>query len=463
MNHFQLLSIILFISFFHNTVLLSAEEGITFTRSKKRRQAQSRERKKPLRQPSQTTAKRRTVPGISNTPPSVQKQENSTAEVITVDKDLQLIIPKKQSSADEIEFVFEPYTQSYITRVIKLFHIILPEVEPSLLKLHYRNNTFSSNVRFLINIRHFMLLMSEHRIFQLRENSLQPLFNLNHNLISNLVIDLQKRPDEGLNELYNFLKELPFEDVFCLKTFYEALLDHIQKDGLNTSTEAYEWIEKQLNLSFEEDSLHTYKYFLDKRPVRIMDQFLKSAQILYYENLQDLLPVSSKIYLQYSQQLLDELKLLDTDKAVMRRLELHLEFSRLQFEPFENNSKIYENLMSIYPKIAGSKDYFASDPQRANLVFPFFDQLINYAERRFERGRNACQDPIVNDKEVCLQHWREATQIYQYVAKFSPHSVTTSKAIERLQEIHNNQVLDYPFINQSELLDLIDESRKPHL
>lgn len=463
MNHLQLLSVILFICFFNTEVLLYAEEGTTFSRSKKRRQAQSRERKKPLSQPIQTTAKRRSVPGISNTPPSSKKLKTSTAEVITVDRDLQLIIPTKESSTDAVEFVFEPYTQSYISRVIKLFHIILPEVESSLLKLHYRKNLFSSNVRFLINIRHFMLLMSEHRIFQLRENSLQALYNMNHNLISNLVIDIQKRPDEGLNELHNFLKELPFEDIFCLKTLYEALLDHIQKDGLNAGVKAYEWVEEQLKLSFEEDSLHTYKYFLDKRPVRIMDQFLKSAQILYYENLQDLLPVSSRTYLNYSQQLLNELKLLDTDKAVIRRLELHLEFSRLQFEPFENNSKIYENLMSVYPKIPGSLDYFASDRQRANLVFPFFDQLINYAERRFERGRYACQDPLVTDKEACLQHWREATQIYQYVAKYSPHSVTTSKAIERLQEIQNKQVIDYPFINKSELLELIDYSRKPHL
>ena len=69
--------------------------------------------------------------------------------------------------------------------------------------------------------------------------------------------------------------------------------------------------------------------------------------------------MSSKTYLNYSSELLDDLKLLDTDRAVVRRLDLLLEFSRLQFEPYEDHSKIYENLMEVYPKIPEAKTFLA--------------------------------------------------------------------------------------------------------
>lgn len=462
MNQFKLLLLIIFASFVSFQTTLCTEAETTSTPSKKRRRVSNRESKKPIKQPVQSAPQRKEIPGISNQPPAAAKH-TETSNVITVDKELQIIIPSKSSAIDEHTFVFEPYTQDYITKIIKIFHVVLPEVESSLLKLNYRKDTFKSNMRFLINVRHFLLLMLEHKIFQLRDDSLQPLINLNHHLISNLVIDVQRRPDQGVQEIQNFLKELPFEDIFSLRSLYEGVLDHIQKDSLNSGLNAYIWIENQLALSSQDDSLHTYRYFLDKRPLKILDQFLKSAQIIFYENLQELLPISSETYLEYSERLLNELKLLNTDKAVIRRLELHLEFSRLQFEPYEEESKIYENLMGVYPQIPGSKNYFENDQQLASIVFPFFDQLINYADRRYERGKHACQDPLANEKESCLQHWREATHIYRYVAQYSPHTVTTSKAINRLQEMQNKQVIDYPFISRAELLELQDSSSKPHL
>ena len=90
-------------------------------------------------------------------------------------------------------------------------------------------------------------------------------------------------------------------------------------------------------------------------------------------------------------------------------------------------------------KIPEAKNFFSDDPQRANLIFPFFDQLINYGNRRYERGKHACQDPLITDRESCLQHWREASDIYRYVARYSPHKVITEKAVSQLSLITKKQ------------------------
>ena len=463
MNQFQLVLAMLIVSLLLSDATSVFADGQFSLHSKNSRKVRVKERKTPIKPPTKSKAQRREIPGISNQPPSSTVQAESTSQIIDVDKDLQIVIPNKNLNDQKRQFIFEPYSQGYIMRVIKLLHVILPEIEDNLLSLDFRKNIFVNRMRLLINVRHFFLLMTEHRIFQLRDNALQIFLKINHKLVNQIVIDIQRNPNERLLEIQKYLKELPFEDIYSLKTLYESIMDHLQRDNLNTGLSAYDWISNQYDLSINDDSLHTYRFFLNKRPVKIMDQFLKSVQILYFENLQDLLPMASRTYLNYSSKLLDELKLLDTDRAVVRRLDLLLEFSRLQFEPYEDHSKIYENLMEVYPKIPGANNFFANDPQRASLIFPFFDQLINYANRRFERGKHACQDPLVTDRESCLQHWREASNIYRYVARYSPQSVITSKALDQLSFIQKNKIIDYPFISKSELLELIDKSDKPHL
>ena len=76
--------------------------------------------------------------------------------------------------------------------------------------------------------------------------------------------------------------------------------------------------------------------------------------------------MSSRTYLNYSSKLLNELKLLDTERAVVRRLDLMLEFSRLKFEPYEDHSKIYENLMDVYPKFLEPVVSFQTIPREQN-------------------------------------------------------------------------------------------------
>jgi len=463
MNQFQLVLVMLIVSLLLSDASLVFAEGQSNLRSKKIRKVRVKERKTPIKPPAKSAAQRREIPGISNQPPSSKAQPKTSAEIINVDEDLQIVIPNKNFDDSQYQFIFEPYSQGYIMRVIKLLHVILPEIEDNLLRLNYRKNVFVNNMRLLINVRHFFLLLTEHRIFQLRNNALEVFLQINHKLVNQIVIDIQKNPNQRLNEIKEYLKELPFEDIYSLKTLYVSIIDHIQRDNLKEGLSAYDWINNQYELSTNDDSLHTYRFFLNKKPTTIMDQFLKSIQILYFENLQDLLQMSSRTYLNYSSELMNNLKLLDTDKAVIRRLDLLLEFSRLQFEPYEDHSKIYENLMEVYPKIPGAKNFFSHDPERAKLIFPFFDQLINYGNRRYERGKHACQDPLITDRESCLQHWREASDIYRYVAKYSPHSVITGKAVSQLSLIQKNKSIDYPFISKAELLDLIDKSNKPHL
>ena len=463
MNQFQLVSVLLIVSFLLSDASSVFADGQSDLPSKKIKRIRVKERKTPIKPPSKSEAQRREIPGISNQPPSSQTTSKNGPEVIEVDKELQIVIPQKNLDDQERQFIFEPYSQGYMIRVIKLLHVILPEIQKNLLGLDYRKDRFINNMRLLINVRHFFLLMSEHRIFQLRENALDIFLQINHKLVNQIVINIQKNPNLRLIEIEEYLKELPFEDIYSLKTLYESILDHLQRDNLKEGLSAYDWISSQYDLSTNDDSLHTYRFFLNKRPVKIMDQFLKSIQILYFENLQDLLPMSSRTYLNYSSELLNELKLLDTERAVVRRLDLMLEFSRLKFEPYEDHSKIYENLMDVYPKIPGASSFFSDDPQRAKLIFPFFDQLINYANRRYQRGKHACQDPLSTDRESCLQHWREASDIYRYVARHSPHSVMTQKALNQLSSIDKNKLIDYPFISKPELLELMDKSIKPHL
>ncbi|MEE2925077.1 MAG: hypothetical protein VX619_09895 [bacterium] len=463
MKQFQLVLVMLIVSFLLSDATSVFAEGQSILLSKKNSKIRVKERKTPIKPPTKSEIQRREIPGISNQPPSSKTQPKTGTEVIDIDKDLQILIPQKNLDEQQRQFIFEPYSQGYIMRVIKLLHVILPEIENNLLRLDYRKNIFVNNMRLLINVRHFFLLMSEHRIFQVRKNALEIFLKINHKLVNQIVIDIQRNPNLRLIEIKDYLKELPFEDIYSLKTLYESIMDHLQRDNLKEGLLAYDWISNQYKLSTSDDSLHTYRFFLNKRPVKIMDQFLKSIQILYFENLQDLLLMSSKTYLNYSSELLDDLKLLDTDRAVVRRLDLLLEFSRLQFEPYEDHSKIYENLMEVYPKIPEAKNFFSDDPQRANLIFPFFDQLINYGNRRYERGKHACQDPLITDRESCLQHWREASDIYRYVARYSPHKVITEKAVSQLSLIQKNKIIDYPFITRPELLELIDKSNKPHL
>ena len=74
------------------------------------------------------------IPGISNQPPSSQTTSKNGPEVIEVDKELQIVIPQKNLDDQERQFIFEPYSQGYIMRVIKLLHVILPEIQKEFAK-----------------------------------------------------------------------------------------------------------------------------------------------------------------------------------------------------------------------------------------------------------------------------------------------------------------------------------------
>ena len=273
MNQFQLVSVLLIVSFLLSDASSVFADGQSDLPSKKIKRIRVKERKTQLNHPPN---QKHNVERSLEFPISrlhLKPLPKNGPEVIEVDKELQIVIPQKNLDDQERQFIFEPYSQGYIMRVIKLLHVILPEIQKNLLSLDYRKDRFINNMRLLINVRHFFLLMSEHRIFQLRENALDIFLQINHKLVNQIVINIQKNPNLRLIEIENYLKELPFEDIYSLKTLYESILDHLQRDNLKEGLSAYDWISSQYDLSTNDDSLHTYRFFLNKRPVKIMDQF----------------------------------------------------------------------------------------------------------------------------------------------------------------------------------------------
>jgi len=419
-------------------------------------------RKTPLKQPVKHTPARQKIPGISNQPPSEDPLKNSTSQAIEIDKDLKIVVPTKARGGSET-FLYDAYSQKFMADITRLLHVVIPDIEDELIKIRFRKTTFLKNVRLFLQTAHFQNLLKEHPVVRLRRNALDPIKRFKDKILTQIVVEVQSKPNENLKELKSFLQEFQFEDIYAGQELYISILNHIMGENLLAGKDAYQWFENQAEDYGNPDSQFTYKTYLNRRPEKIRDDFVRYLQVLLFENVDELILVSSRTYLEESQKLTEALKLLRPDPAVVRKLDLQLEFLRLTFEPFEKHSAIYENLMGIFPKIPGSKVHFENDYSKARLFFPFFDQLTNYADRRFERGRYACQEALAFDQDSCLQHWREATQVYRYVARFAPFSILVRNSLERLQEIQKNKVIDYPFISRSELLELIDESSRPFL
>ena len=142
MKQFQLVLVMLIVSFLLSDATSVFAEGQSILLSKKNSKIRVKERKTPIKPPTKSEIQRREIPGISNQPPSSKTQPKTGTEVIDIDKDLQILIPQKNLDEQQRQFIFEPYSQGYIMRVIKLLHVILPEIENNLLRLDYRKNIF---------------------------------------------------------------------------------------------------------------------------------------------------------------------------------------------------------------------------------------------------------------------------------------------------------------------------------
>ena len=108
MKQFQLVLVMLIVSFLLSDATSVFADGQSILRSKKNRKIRVKERKTPIKPPTKSEIQRREIPGISNQPPSSKTQPKTGTEVIDIDKDLQILIPQKNLDEQQRQFIFEP-------------------------------------------------------------------------------------------------------------------------------------------------------------------------------------------------------------------------------------------------------------------------------------------------------------------------------------------------------------------
>ena len=96
------------------------------------------------------------------------------------------------------------------------------------------------------------------------------------------------------------------------------------------------------------------------------------------------------------------------------------------------------------------------------LFFPFFNQLTDYAESRFERGRYACIESSPIDKFSCIESWKDATYFYSYIARWTPFTTFAKEAVKKIKFIIDSEVVNYKFFEKYELLKITDTIKRPH-
>jgi hypothetical protein len=441
-------------------ILITLSTGQFIVIADEKTKVGSQQLKPSLISPPVHIHRRKKVPGLIFKAPSEQNTR-VTSHRITVDPKLEITIPGRGASPDQKPYIFKPYTQGFIHSNIKLLHILLPDSLETLLRLQFVARSHRKNLRLLIQTSHYLALMEEHRIFQLRKSALAPINQLRSHLITEIILELQKAPEEKLPQFKTYLQSLRFEDLHGLRPLFEKTLLHLNRGGLSEKAQkSYDWIGSLKENHEQRDTHWTYLHFLDRKPTGIRSGFIRYLRILLYENIMEILPVNSQTYLKYSERLIDVFETLEPDPSLMRDLQLQLEFTRLKFEPYMELQTIYDRLMSLYPNLPGSAENWRSKPRKSKLFFPFFDQLINHAHRRFQRGQPSCTQPLSTQREVCVKTWKEATRFYQYVARYAPFTLLTRESIQKLNRIRDTSVIDFPFISKTELLKLMDKAEK---
>jgi hypothetical protein len=120
-------------------------------------------------------------------------------------------------------------------------------------------------------------------------------------------------------------------------------------------------------------------------------------------------------------------------------------------------------MMKLFPSLPGAGEYFSDQSEKAMIFMPFFDQLTEYAEKRFQRGKFACQESIPINEEQCGLHWREATRFFSFVIEHCPFTTLSVESLERLKTMHRTNRSKTEFISRTRLFELADYLNKPHL
>jgi len=406
------------------------------------------------------TRPRKSIPGL-RTESGLDSSGGSLPTSLTIDKDLKIEFPKIKTRTEEIEFLFQPYSQEFIYKNINLNHVSLSHLEPLLLRLEYRKSSFLKTLRLAIETAHYRQLMKHHPIFQLKESAIGVLTRFEEHLEDRILQKIQLQPVDRLSDLKSYLLRRSFEDIFGLSHLYSRILKHLEPEALGERDDLLDWFQVQAANATNKDALWTYLHFLDRNPEEIYGNLKKYLEVLIYENLKEVLQVGSKTYLQEAESLLESMKLLNPHGPLLRQTQLELEFSRLQFESYLEFPGIYNRLMEMYPDLDGAGEYFAQTPKKARVFFHFFDQLFNHGTEEFLRGQMECENPSKNRK-ACLLHWQEAVQFLKYVARNSPFTLHSRKAVGYLEIVQSHKKLEFPLVSKSELLRLMDLRQKPY-
>ncbi|MCO4781236.1 MAG: hypothetical protein KC646_02855 [Candidatus Cloacimonetes bacterium] len=390
------------------------------------------------------------------------KDKKSTSSVVEIDKNLKIKFPTMKKVEKARRFIYSPYTQQFIHTQVRFFHVTLAEIESDLLELDFKKNRFVKDIRLLTQTLHLYNLFTEHNVFHMRKTALEPIRHLKDKIVHSILLEVLNQPDKKLNEIKSYLLSKDAEILFALSPLFAKLVHHINPKVLK-SNKSYEWFQTKAEALESPELQWTYYHYLNKNPQLIVDQFKRYLKILYHENILAYLPMSSKTYLDQARSLAERFYLLNPEHSVKREIQLHLEFYALQFEDFESFVDVYEQLIKVYPKLPGASEFFKKNPKKAQIFFHFFDQLNNYAQRNYERGKYACQVALPINTEACDSHWTEATRIYKYVAKHTPFSLFAKEAIDRLSHIEKNRAIDKQFITKSELYSYIDNVLRPLL
>lgn len=390
------------------------------------------------------------------------KDKKSTSSVVKIDNQLSIKFPTLKKIEKARQFIYSPYTQDFIHTQVRFFHVTLPELESDLLELEFKKNIFVKDVRLLTQTLHLYNLFTEHNVFHMRKTALDPIKHLKDKIIHSILLKVLDQPEKKLREIKSYLLDKDAEILFALSPLFAKIVHHINPKVLK-NTKNYEWFQTKAEALENAEFQWTYYHYLNKNPQLIVDEFNRYIKILYHENILAYLPMSSKTYLDHSRSLAERFYLLKPDTNVKREIQLHLEFTALQFEDFERFSDVYEQLIKVYPQLPEASNFFGKNPHKAKIFFHFFDQLNNYAQRNYERGKYACQVALPINTEACNSHWTEATRIYKYIAQHTPFSLFAKEAIDRLTYIEKNRAIDKQFITKSELYEYIDNVIRPLL
>ncbi len=392
---------------------------------------------------------------------SVKPNDDS---VVQIDKDLSIQFPKIQNQ-NMNSYLFKPYPQEFVSRSVKLLHVILRDISPTLSEIEFtgsEESKFDQNLEATIFLGHYLWLLEFHPVFQIRKTSLEVVRALKDGHESYLLREIHLDPENKLTHLRDRLLQYPFEDVYSAHELYSRIQTHILPAQLN-NTRDYDWILQKAADWMEPDLHHTYLSWLDQNPDYILQSLLSVWQKLVAQNIEESLPYVSKTYLAYNKNLLEILRLLEAPAPTVRKVELALEFGSLRFESYSSAPKIYQELAKMYPQFPGSIDYHKDDPAKSKLFFPFFDQIMNEAEDIRHRGRFSCVEALPPDLEVCKSLWGNAVTLYRYVVEWAPYRILTKQALEALRVIREENKSGLNLLSRPDYMKLMDKINKPYL